>query len=283
MILLTGVTGKVGAHLLAQLSAYGNPARLLVRDSSKLPRNLPGVEVVSGSFESAALDAALEGVSKALLLLSNSPSQAELERHFIDRAAAMGVGHVVKISAVGADPGSSALLKRIHGEVEAHLRNSPMAHTIIRPNFFMQNLLTSAATITTQDAFYLPMGTAQVGIVDAADVATMALKILSEPGHEDTSYELSGPALLSFADIARVMSEVFGKVIRYVDIPNTAFREAMRGAGVGSWYVDAVGDLFEVTKSGSSAFTTDDFERVVGRQPSTLASYLAANRSIFVS
>lgn len=283
MILLTGVTGKVGTHLLAQLSAFRHPTRLLVRDRTRLPEIMTDVEVVSGTFESEALDEALEGVTKALLLLSNSPRQADLECRFIDRAEAMGVRHVVKISAVGADPDSSAVLKRIHGEVEDYLRRSDLIHTIIRPNFFMQNLLTSAATIVSQGAFYLPMGTAQVGMVDGADVAAMALQVLTTSGHENKTYELSGPALMSFEQVAHVMSEVLERTVRYVDIPNDGFRDAMRNAGVDDWYVNAVGDLFALTKAGSSAFVSDDFERVVGRAPSTLAAYVAANRGLFTA
>lgn len=281
MNLLTGVTGKVGAHLLDQLSAFDMQTRVLVRDPSKLPSDLPQLDVITGSLDSPDLDIALQNVDKALILLSNSPQQKELECHFINRAKAAGVRHIVKISAIGADANADAILKQIHGEIEDHLVNCGVTYTIIRPNFFMQNLLTSAGTIAQQSAFYMPMGEAQVGIVDAADVASMALQVLSTPGHENKTYELSGPSLLTFAEIAQVMSKVLGREISYVDIPNASLREAMRNVGVDNWHVSAVGELFELTKSGASASVSNSFEQVVGRRPTSLETYLEANRAAY--
>jgi hypothetical protein len=159
MILLTGATGKTGGAVARALAARGLPVRALVRNPREQRRGRGRRQLVVGDLaDGAAVRAAVDGVEKALLLLPNGREQLELERQFVDLARAGGVRHVVKISSMEALPDAVSPIPRVHYASEQHIRGSGMDWTMIRPNFYMQNLLGSAATICSQGRIYLPLG-----------------------------------------------------------------------------------------------------------------------------
>src|SRR5439155_6799006 len=121
---------------------------------------------------------------------------------------------VVKLSAMGAgDPGSEIL--RQHGETDELLKASGVPWTILRPNSFHQNLLWSAASIRERGEFHLPLRDARQSLVDVRDLAAVAERALTEPGHEGKTYDFTGPESLSYADVAATLSAVRGRPVRY--------------------------------------------------------------------
>ena len=89
---------------------------------------------------------------------------------------------------------------------------------MVKPNFYMQNLLGSATTIKEQDKIFLPMGEGKTGMIDTRDVGKVIAKVLSEEGHSSMNYEITGPEILSFHDVAEKFSNVLGRKIDYVDM-----------------------------------------------------------------
>lgn len=275
MILFTGLTGKVGDAIVKLLPEFGVQARGLVRDPGKAAAlEAAGVEVAVGDLgDAAAVGAALEGCEKAFLLMANGPRQLELELGFIEAARGAGLAHLVKMSANGADSASTAVLKRFHGAAEERLRASGLPCTVIRPNFFMQNLLWMAAEIAARDAFSMPMGKGRVGIIDVRDVARFVLTALTQPGHENKTYEITGPELLSFHDIARQLSAATGRTIRYIDLAPEAFRQALAQWMPDAWQVEAVAQLFALIAQDQGALVNDVYRQTTGREPAPLRQF----------
>lgn len=283
MMLLTGVTGTVGQAIVGALPRFDLEARALTRDpKNSASLEAAGLEVVIGDLRNKrSLRSALEGAEQAFLLSSNNDTQAEVERNFIDEARDAGVAHVIKMSAVGADVDSPAILKRIHGEVERHLESSGMNYTHIRPNFFMQNMLNVVQTIQAENKFFMPMGEGQVGAIDVRDVAEAVLCILTNPGHESKHYDISGPGLLSFADMAKQFSQALGRHIEYVNVPNEDFKREMSKWGMDTWYTEAVSELFQGISENRSAFLTGTYREITGILPRTFASFVVDYASRF--
>ena len=283
MILFTGLTGAVGTEIIKLLPEYGIRARGLVRNPDKAEAaREAGVEIIPGSLEDEdAISAALQGCDRAFLLMANSRQQLELEKSFVDTAVETGVGHIVKMSANGADSNSKALLKRYHGDSEQHIRESGLRYTLVRPNFFMQNMLHMAGSIVEQDRFFMPMRGGQVGIIDVRDVARFVLDVLTLPGHEDQTYEVTGSELLSFHDIAEQLSEVMGREIRYVDQPAAEFKQSLLQWVPDNWYVETVSELFELIAQGSGAILNDEYTQVTGRAPTALRRFFRDYSSFF--
>ena len=283
MILLTGVTGKTGGEAARQLVAAGVPFRALVRNPAKAAAlRLPGAEVVVGDMaDGAVLDRALDGIERALLVMPNGEEQLVLEQRFTDHAARSGVAHLVKLSSLESVPTSTNPITRMHVASERHIRESGMAWTMIRPTFFTQALLVSAAAIRDHGRISMPAGRGTIAPTDLRDVGAVILKALTEPGHVNESYDLTGPELLTFAEIAARFSALLGRTIQYVDQPLPEFRARLQSINLAPWRIDAVCKELESIAAGIIDHTTDTIARLLGRPPISIDQFIRDHRAVF--
>lgn len=284
MILITGGTGTTGREVVAELQRLGAASvRALVRDPARaLFIREAGFETFEGDFDRPeTLDAALEGVETALLLTPPSPLTYAYQRDFIEASKRAGVRRVVKLSAVGADASAPESFGKWHGQAEEFLKASGLGWTILRPNFFMQNLLGQAHTIATQGAIYQPGGDARASLIDARDIASVAARALTDAGHEGKTYTLTGPEALSYGEAAAKISEATGRPVRYVAITPEQFREGALAQGLPEWLVSALGLLNDLFASGDAAEVTDDVRRVGGREPKTFDEFARDHAAAF--
>jgi len=286
MILVTGATGKCGSAAAKHLLKKGAVVRVLVRDEAKAMDLLQagGADIVVGDItQQADMDRALAGCEKALLLLPNSEQQLELEKLFIDRAKAAGVKHVVKLSSMEAVADTTLPIPAIHWASEEYLRASGLSWTMIKPSFFMQNLLGNAATIKSMQKFFLPLGKGKTGMIDCRDIGVVIGEALTGAGHESKAYELTGPELLDFYQVAERFSQVLGSKIEYVDQPPEAFREQLGQFLPSAWHLNAVCELFGEIAKGGLGHTTDTVKQLLGREPIALEQFVRNHAAAFQS
>jgi len=284
MILLTGVTGKTGGAAANALLEMGIPFRALVRDAEKAAAlAAAGVELVVGDAgDPDIVRQALEGCDKAALILPNSQEQEAMEIQFIDLAKAAGVKHVVKLSSFEARPDATSPIPSLHYRVEQHLKASGLDWTMIRPNFFMQNLLASGFPIKGEGKFFLPMGDGVTVMMDCRDIGLTFAVALTGDGHAGQSYEISGPELLSFNDVAAQFSEVLGKPVEYVDQDPVAYRERIAPFLSSEWHVDSIMHLFnEIVEGVVPPMVTDTFTQLTGKEPITFRQFVNDFRAVF--
>ena len=266
MILITGATGTNGRELVRQLTAAGERVRALVRapaDATGLTG--PNVELAAGDFEKPeTLEAALRDVDKAFLLTPLAERFVEWQSAFIKAAQRAGLKHLVKFSAMGAGVPEIELL-RLHGQTDDLLRGSGLPFTILQPNSFYQNILSSVETIKTQGAFYWPLKNAALSTVDIRDISAIAVQALTRSGHEGQTYVITGPEALTFEQAAEKLSAVLGRTIQYVDVPLSAAADSMRKAGMSEWDVRVVSELLGYFASGAVAAVTDTVPLLLGR------------------
>ncbi len=127
----------------------------------------------------------------------------------------------------------------------------------------MQNTMMSAQTVASDGAVYIPFEEGKVGMIDARDIVDVAVKVLTEDGHEGESYNLTGPASISFGDVAATLSMALGKQVNYVNVPLEAAREGMIGMGMSEWFADAMVGVFQTLRRYGD-FTTPDVEEITG-------------------
>jgi uncharacterized protein YbjT (DUF2867 family) len=284
MILITGATGTTGRAVVEELRGLGaRGVRALVRDPARADFiREAGFEAVAGDFERPeTLGAALEGVGRALLLTPPTPDTVNHHREFVVAAAGAGVSHVVKLSAFGADADAPEGFGRWHGQAENLLKTSGLKWTMLRPNFFMQNLLGQARQIAATGSIFQPVGDARASFIDARDIAAVAARVLTEEGHEEQSYTLTGPEALSYHDVAAKLSEVAGRSITYVPVSPEQFRAGALGAGLPEWLVSALERLNELFASGAAAAVTDDVRRVGRKDPTPFDRFAREHAGAF--
>jgi uncharacterized protein YbjT (DUF2867 family) len=282
MILLTGVTGKTGGETARQLVEKGASLRAIVRDEAKAADlKAAGVELVVGDLSDAdTVSKALDGAEKAFMLLPNGEQQLEMEKQFVDLSVAAGIKHLVKMSSMEAVADAQTPIPQAHWATEEYIRASGLDWTMVKPNFFMQNLLASAATIKGQHKFFLPMGDGTTGMADVRDIGAVCAEVLTGDGHAGKSYEITGPEVLSFYDVAERFSEVLGEKVEYVALPMDVFREKMSGILV-PWHLNAVCELFREIAEIGLDHTTSTFKDLIGRDPKSLRQFIEDNAAIF--
>ncbi len=284
MILVTGATGKTGGEVARQLIGQGTPIRVFARDPSKLGSEFDSAELVTGDFaDRGAVEAAVSGVTKAVLILSNGEDQLDLEKQFTDCAAGAGVKHLVYLSSMESVPGTTNAITSMHVAAEDHIRASGMGWTMIRPTFFMQNLLGSARTIKAEDTISLPVGTGKIAATDMRDAASvMAAVLTGDDSHINQSYDLTGPSLMTMDEVAATFSSVLGREIRYVEQPLEEFGNYL-GQFLPAWRVNAVCEEFEAIAKGSVDHTTDTVKQILGRDPTSVEQFIRDHLGVFQS
>jgi uncharacterized protein YbjT (DUF2867 family) len=282
VILLTGVTGKTGGEAARQLLAKGARLRALVRNEARAADlRAAGVELVVGDIaDPDTVRRALAGVDKALLVLPNGRNQLAQEKQFTDLAVAAGLRHLVKMSSMEAVPHAKTPIPQGHWAVEEYIRASGLAWTMVKPNFFMQNLLTSAASIKAQRRFSLPMGSGTTGMADIRDIGAVCAEVLTGRGHEGKSYEITGPEVLTFGEVADRFSEVLGTKIEYVPMPMDQFRERMKNV-LEPWHLNAVCELFREIDEIGLDHTTGTFRQLLGREPISVRQFVQDHVALF--
>jgi uncharacterized protein YbjT (DUF2867 family) len=276
MILVTGASGNVGRAVLYELMNSTAPVRALYRSPSDAAKAPAGVETAIADFSSTPdLTRALSGIDEVYLVCSPVPDLVGLESNVIDACAANGVKDIVLNSALGAGdyPRSFPLW---HRTVEEKLKASGIAHTILRPNSFMQNILAYyAPTIRTSGAFYGSYGNAKISYLDVRDIARSVAKALLHPlAHAGQVYELNGPEAVSCTELAERISSITRRPTQYIDIPESAQRKSMAEMGMPGWQIDALIDLQHYYTNGQGGEVTDVLPTLLERPPVTLNQFL---------
>jgi uncharacterized protein YbjT (DUF2867 family) len=162
-----------------------------------------------------------------------------------------------------------------HRKVEDKLTAAKIAHCILRPNSFLQNIVTYyAPSIRAQGAFYSSMGNARTSYLDVRDIAVVAAKALRSGEHDGKTYELNGPEALTCAEVAERITRNTGVPARYVDIPPDAQRKAMLDQGMPEWQVTALLELQEYYTGGRGGSTDGVLQGLLGRPPITIDQFL---------
>lgn len=257
-VLVLGGTGKTGRRIARGLEARGVPARIGSRSATP-PFDWNDEET---------WDACLEGVEAAYITyapdLAMPGAQAAI-RAFVDRAGKQGVRRLVLLSGRG-EPEAQAC--------ERIVQESGLEWTVVRASWFFQNFSEGAfADMIRMGRITLPAGETPEPFVDVDDIADVALAALSTPGHAGEVYEVTGPRLLTFADVARELSAATGRSIEFVDVPHDAFIEEAKQSGAPQDVVWMLDYLFSTVLDGRNAHLTDGVQRAIGRKPRGLEDY----------
>ncbi len=266
-ILVTGATGKIAQHIIPSLVRDGHRVRAMVHSSGKESAvREQGAETVVASFEDRrALNSAFAGAETLLFLTPPHEHAAEWASAGIAAAKQAGVKRIVRISALLAGPDGPSDNNRQHGRTDDEIRHSGIANVILRPHFFMQNLLADAATMKAEGKLYAALGDANLAMIDVRDIADTAKRALIDSTWDGNSYDLTGPTSISFHQIAKELSRLLGREIRYVLVAAAEIAQNVRALGLGEWSAQTFHDYLSAYAAGWGDFTTDSVHEISGQ------------------
>ena len=284
MILVTGASGNAGGAVLKEVLKTNRPVKGMYRSPADAAKASVEVGAVIADFaDRGSLGRALEGVEAVYLVCSPVRELVELEGNMVDACQAAGVRHVVLNSALGAGDYRKSF-PSWHRRVEDKLSASGLDYTIVRPNSFMQNILTYyASSIRTEGAFYAAMGNARTSFIDVRDVAAVAARTLTSPGHAGKTYELNGPEALTYGEVAEKITQASGRRVQYVDIPVAQQKQAMLDQRLPDWLATALLDLQAYYTGGKGGEVDDVISTILGRAPRTMDQFLVDFADSFVA
>lgn len=269
-VLVTGATGNVGRPLVDSLLAAGHQVRALTRDPSRA--SLPaGVDVIAGNLsDTAGLARAFDGVDAAHLITFGD-GYAPLTNG--EEIAALAVKNgVTKVSVLKGDVTKSPL--------EEAIEASGLRWTFLSPVEFMSNTLEWAESVRTESVIRAGFAAARSAMVHDGDIAETAAAVLTRDGHDGRVYWLTGPEALTPPDQARIIGEVLGRDVSFVELSRDEVVTQWREQGFGDEDIEFF--LAMRTDPPEAGYTVQPtVEEVTGRPARTYRAWVAENRAAF--
>ena len=273
MIVVTGATGNVGAHVVKELADAGAEVRALTRDP-EAARFPDGVEAARTE------DLPLEGATALFLHAAVVWQGAD---KLLERAKEAGVRRVVTLSSSSiledADSQDNPIAA-LHRGLEAQVERTGLEWTHVRPGAFAVNAFQWADQIKAGDVVYGAHAGSHMTPIHEADMGAVAARALLADDLVGKAPELSGPESLTFADQVRIIGEVIGRPLRYEEIPAEVAREKMIGGFVTPEIADSLLRAFEGTVDRPQPISPE-VERITGRPPRTFAEWVADHAPAF--
>lgn len=257
-ILVLGATGKTGRRIVANVEANGIHVRR-------------GSRSATPSFDwsnEATWDDCLDGVEAAYINYAPDlamPGATDAIQAFVEKARRHGVKRLVLLSGRGEEEAQAC---------ERIVQNSGLEWTIVRASWFNQNFSEGAFVEMVQAGqITLPDVDTPEPFIDVDDIADVVSVALTEPGHAGKVYEVTGPRLLTLADLATEISKATGRCIRYVPVPHKDFVDGIANSGAPRDVVWMLDYLFATVLDGRNAYLSDGVQRALGRPPKDFAVF----------
>ncbi|MDW5596465.1 NAD(P)H-binding protein [Conexibacter stalactiti] len=288
-IAIAGASGALGrrAAEFALESVAPEQLVLVSRDPSKLADFAErGVQTRAGDFDAPeTLAAAFAGVDRLLLISTDAVGRRAAQHGAaIEAAKAAGVAHVVYTSLPrpeGDHP--TGPLAADHFATEQALRASGLAWTLLRNSLYTDLQLGSGGHAIASGQLVTNAGDGLAAYVTREDCAAAAAAVLTGTGHENATYDVTGPALVSQADLAAALAAASGRPVEVVAVDDDAFTAGLVASGVPEAFAPVYTGFGIAIRTGLLETQTDVVERLTGRAPTSVADFLAAHREALLA
>ena len=169
-----------------------------------------------------------------------------------------------------------------HHAIEQHILASGLDYTFLRASFFMQNLSTThCQEIRSDREIYVPAGRGKTSFIDVRDIARIGVLALSQPGHANQAYDLTGDQSLDYYEVAGLFSEVLGRAITYRKPSLLGFitRHYVRGKPLP--YVLVMAGIYSTARLGLAGGISHDAERLLGRRPNRFRQFIEDYKAVW--
>jgi NAD(P)H dehydrogenase (quinone) len=269
MIGITGASGALG-RVAAELLLESVEARDVVL-TTRRPESLAdlaerGAKIRRADFAApGSLVGAFAGIERLLLVSTTGGKQVEQHRAAIEAARAAGVRHVAYTSVVEPVPANPALKVVAHARTEQALRESGLAWTFLRNNLYAEIPVPQIERAVASGRLVSNSGAGGTAYVTRDDCAAAAVGVLTQDGHEGRTYDITGPAVWTAADLAALAGRLGDRRIELVDLDDGAFAARLRDDGVPEAVVPLLTSFGVATRAGYLARVTSAVHDLTGR------------------
>ena len=276
MILVTGAAGKTGKAVLQALAQTGQPVRAWLRRPEQA-QDLPIADAIVGNLEDSRLwREACGGIDALYLICPNMyPREFQVGRLALQAAQQAGVERLVYHSVL--HPQTEEMPHHWQKlRVEEEIFRSALPFTILQPCAYMQNVLAYREQIATTGRYAIPYNVhARFALVDLADVAQAAARVLTESGHAGAIYELAGPANLSSQEIAQALADRLQRPVEAVQTPLDSWERSASASGMPSESIEALAAMFRYYDRYGLIGNGNVLGWLLGRRPTSMSQFAA--------
>ena len=280
-LLITGATGHLGRLVVEQLLAAGVPAGDIIATGRATDRLKDladrGVQVRAVDLDDPAAVRAAVGDADRVLLISASDPGARVGQHrtVIDAARAAGTGLLAYTSIVNADT-LTIRLAEDHQATERLLRDSGVPYVLLRNSWYHENYTDRLPAFLAQGVIGGSAGDGRISAAARADYAAAAVAVLTTDGHAGQAYELGGDDPFTLAELAAEIAAQSGREVRYVDLPEAGYAQALRDHGMPDPYPAMVAETDAAAAHGALYTGSGHLSALTGRPATTLSAAVAA-------
>ena len=271
-ILVTGATGTVGQHVVAALSDRDVTIKIGVRDPETVPNEIADAgEVIEFDFtKPETWGRALIDIDGIFLVRPPVVDKSKIGS-FVEAADRVGVARIAYLSTLGAE--KNVLIP--HHWIENRITATDMEYTLLRASFFMQNLLeVHRPDVVEHGEIFVPAGDGKTSFVDARDIGEAAAIVLTESGHANRAYDLTGPEALDYEEVSTIFSDVLDRSISYPNPSLLAFGRRMRRRGKSLGFIALMCGIYTTARLGLASRVTDVCRTLLGRRPRGMRAFV---------
>lgn len=280
-LLFLGAPGLIGNYAIPTLIKAG----ITVQSGSRRGLSVGGASGIAVDMrDPESLAQAMRNVKTVALVVSDVTDMESLGLNVVAAAKSANVDRLLWFSSFGAKPENRARFSCRHPVIDEAVRTSGIAHTILRPNFLMQDFAAFyGETIRATGTIFLPLGDSRVSHLDLRDLAEASVAALTHDRHLGLTYDLSGPEALHTSEVAEQIGSAIGRTIRYQAIPVDAMEASLRDAGMDPWFAAGLAELYGwIRDSGLGSEVTDSAEQLLGRKPIPFRQFAVDERAAWL-
>ncbi|UKZ82977.1 hypothetical protein TrVFT333_010778 [Trichoderma virens FT-333] len=284
-ILVTGAGGILGGKTLdllleklpaSQLAAVSrDPENKLKRFANK------GVSTHKVDyFDFDSLLAAFQGIEKIMFIGAHAFTD-RIRQHYnvITAARQAGVKHVVYTSVQRQEGAGIALWDVTESDTftEQALKASGMDYTIMMQPPFLETFFIYIGANALEEGINIPFGKGKVAPVTRDDLAASNVTVLTEEGHANKTYKLSGNEAFSLAEVAEILGQSKGVKVASKDISEEEYLSWDAFKGQHEQLPNFRLAWVRAMNHGNFEETTGELERLIGRKPTKFRDYVSSN------
>ncbi|MCW2362249.1 MULTISPECIES: SDR family oxidoreductase [Sphingobium] len=300
-IVITGASGQYGRAATDRLIEKGLADRLILisRSPDRLAdRTAQGCDVRYGDYDKPeTLAAAVQGAEK-MLLISGTRVGARVVQHkaAINAAATAGVRHILYTSFIGIDdPNNPAEVRHDHIETEQAMRASGMAWTALRDAHYADAMILMAGpNVLATGQWFSNAGEGREAMVWRDDCVDCAVAAMTTPGHENKVYNITGPELQTFGEVAALITQITGCPVEHIPVDDGRQYAIFDSMGIPRrpvddqyvsgipWNSDDMVTFGRAIREGYLELRTDDVQTLTGRPARSVRQMIEENRAMLV-